>query len=345
MQKSEYRRWFNGLVVCVPAVISIICVLSGSRYCFGGQVEHGTATTRGSNLRIYLPREVVVKSDSIQLGDVVVMQGDEVVVARAGEIGLGKFALAGQQIVIDRRTIFSRLASSGIKAEQVSLSGAEQVKVKRDEKVIGGRRFVDVALAFLRSEAAYKSVDEVALVGNPKDRVLTNDGNQVKLKARLGAYSGKDKARIWVGVVVDGVETGGCEVVFELKYNRRQMVAVADLGVGAVLSPENVKIEKTMASAPEPGGWSVPYGQVVKRRLKKGAVITGNVVGPAEPPVVIKRGQTVVMEIETGGLYVSALGTALSDGKVGQFIRIKGPNDSRIVVGKVKSDGTVEPIF
>jgi len=326
-------------------VLVIICAFFGQRYCCGEQLEGSGEGAKNSTLRIYLPREVVVKADSIQLGAVGVIQGDASAVGKAREIGLGRFALTGQQIVIDRPTILSRLASNGIKAQEVSLSGAERVTVKREEKVISGRRFVEVASAFLKAQAGYELVNDIALVRKPKDWVLAHDSGEIRLVARLGKYSRKDKARVWVGVVRDGVETGGCEVGFDLKYKRRSVVAAVDLGVGAVLSPENVKVETIMASTPEPAGWSVPYGQVAKRPIKKGAVITGNVVGPAEPPVVIKRRQTVVMKIEMGGLYVSAVGVALSDGKVGQYIRVKGPNNSRIVVGKVKADGTVEPVF
>jgi len=327
------------------AVMAIMCVPAGGRYCYSRQVDGSMEAAKNSTLRIYLPREVVVKADSIQLGAVGVMQGDDSVVAKAQQIGLGRFALTGQQIVIDRLTILSRLASNGIKAQEVSLSGAERVTVKREEKVISGRRFVEVASAFLKAQAGYELVSDIALVRKPKDWVLADDNGEIRLVARLGKYSRKDKARVWVGVVRDGVETGGCEVGFDLKYKRRRVVAAVDLGVGAVLSPENVKVETIMASTPEAAGWSVPYGQVAKRPIKKGAVITGNVVGPVEPPVVIKRRQTVVMKIETGGLYVSAVGVALSDGKVGQYIRVKGPNNSRIVVVKVKADGTVEPVF
>jgi flagella basal body P-ring formation protein FlgA len=326
-------------------VLVIICASLGQRYCFGEQIEGGGEGAESSTLRIYLPREVVVKADSIQLGAIGVMQGDDASVSKARQIGLGRFALTGQQIVIDRPTILSRLASNGIKAQEVSLSGAERVTVKREEKVISGRRFAEVASAFLKTQAGYESVSDIALVRKPKDWVLADDNGEIRLMARLGKYSRKDKAKVWVGVVRDGVETGGYEVGFDLKYKRRRVVAAVDLGAGVVLGPENVKIETIMASTPEPTGWSVPYGEVAKRGIKKGAVITGNVVGPAEPPVVIKRMQTVVMKIETGGLYVSAVGVALSDGKVGQYIRVKGPNNSRIVVGKVKADGTVEPVF
>lgn len=332
-------------MVRAVVVFAITCVVMWQGYCYSGQAERGNKAAKSDTLRIYLPREVVVKADSIQLGAVGVMQGDDSVVAKARQIGLGRFALTGQQIVIDRPTILSRLASNGIKAHEVSLSGAERVKVKRDEKVISGRRFAEVASVFLKTRAEYESVSDIALVRKPKDWVLADDGGEIRLVARLGKYSRKDKARVWVGVVRDGVETGGYEVGFDLKYKRRRVVATVDLGAGVVLSPENVKVETIMASAPEPAGWSVPYGQVAKRRIKKGAVITGNVVGPVEPLVVIKRRQTVVMKIETGGLYVSAVGVALSDGKVGEYIRVKGPNNSRIVVGKVKADGTVEPVL
>ncbi len=332
-------------MVRTVVVLAITFVAVGLGYCYGRQDDGSMKAVKSSTLRIYLPREVVVKADSIQLGEVGIMQGDEEAVALARQIGLGRFALTGQQIVIDRPTILSRLASNGIKAQDVVLSGAERVKVKRDEKVIGGRRFAEVALAFLKTQAGYESVSNIALARKPKDWVLAGEVGEIRLVARLAKYSRKDKARVWVGVVRDGVEAGGREVGFDLKYERRRVVATVDIVGGVTISPENVKVEMTMASTPEPAGWSVPYGQVAKRRIKQGSVITGNVVGPAELPVVIKRRQTVVMKIEAGGLYVSAVGVALSDGKVGEFIRVKGPNNSRIVVGKVKADGTVEPVF
>jgi len=326
-------------------VFAIMCAFLELGDCFAEQPDSSSEAAENSTLRIYLPREVVVKSDSIQLAAVAVMRGDEASISKARQIGLGRFALTGQQIVIDRPTILSRLASNGIKAQDVSLSGAERVMVKRDEKVISGRRFAEVASAFLKTQSGYESVSDISLVREPKDWVLADDSGEIRLEARLGRYSRKDKAVVWVGVVRDGVEAGGCEIAFDLKYKRRRVVAAVDLAVGGVLSPENVKVETIMASTPEPAGWSIPYGQVAKRLIKKGSVITGNVVGPAEPALVIKRRQTVVMKIEMGGLYVSAVGTALSDGKVGQYIRIKGPNNSRTVVGKVKADGTVEPVF
>ena len=339
-------RWLDGWTVRAIILIAVICALTGGRYCYSGEIERSRVAAKKSRLRIYLPRQVVVKDDSIALGGVGVMQGDDVLVAKAKEIGLGRFAMTGQQIVIDRPTILSRLASNGIKAGEVALSGAERVTVRRDEKAIGGARFVEVASVFLKAQAAYEEVSEIELIGKPKDWVLADDGGEIKLVAKMSKYNRKGKAKVWVGVVRDGVETGGYEVAFNLKYKRRRAAAAVDIAAGVAISPENVKIETTTACTPEPAHWSAPYGLVAKRRIKKGDVITPNTVGPVEPPVVIKRRQTVVMKIETDGLFVSALGVALSDGKVGEYIRVKGSNrDARIVVGKVMPDGTVEPVF
>ena len=333
-------------MVRAVAVIGIICVAAGWGYCYSREVEVDVVGVKKSGLRIYLPREVVIKGGSIELGAIGIMYGDEATMVKAKEIGLGRFALTGQQIVIDRPTILSRLASNGIKAGQVSLSGAERVTVRRDEKVISGQRFVEVASAFLKTQEAYETVSDAELIRKPKDWVLADDDGQIKLAARMGRYSRKGRAKVWVGVVRDGVEAGGCEVAFNLKYKRRWAAAAVDIAAGVAISPENVKIETTTACTPEPAHWSAPYGLVAKRRIKKGDVITPNVAGPAEPPVVIKRRQTVVMKIETEGLFISALGVALSDGKVGEYIRVKGSNrDARIVVGKVMPDGTVKPVF
>ena len=66
--------------------------------------------------------------------------------------------------------------------------------------------------------------------------------------------------------------------------------------------------------------------------------------GPAVEKI-ISRNDTVTMKIEGDGFTITALGQALDDGRSGAFIRVRNVDSGRIVVGKVKSDGSVEPVI
>lgn len=303
--------------------------------------------TEGKALRIYLPREMVIKGETIELGQIGILQGGEGVVEKAGRIGLGRFALGGQQIVVDRGTILSRLASEGIRALEVSISGADNVTVRRNERLISGQRFVEAGEGFLRLQAVYSSACSIEPVFSPKDWVLGDSGGRVSLVVKKVKYGNEFRPKIWIGVLEDGVEQGGREVVFKLTYNCRRAIAEVDIPAGTVISSEHVKVETVQSSVPEPSGWSEPYGLVAKRLIRAGDVVSAKVAGPPLAPILIKRKQQVFLKIDKGGLYISALGEALEDGKVGDYIRVRRglSRDGRIVMGCVKTDGTVEPVF
>lgn len=301
----------------------------------------------GKGLRIYLPREAQVTDDSIELASVGIIRGDEALVSKVGSIVLGKFVVTGQQITIDRMTILSRLASAGIKSHEVVFTGAEKVRVRRDEKVISGERFSEVARSFLMTQIDTGSVVRIDIIGKQKDWVLSKGTGEVKLVPKMNRYSTKSKAKVWVSVMQEDTEIGGYEIAFDLKYRCRKAVAVVDIPVGIMISSDNVKIVTEETSLPEPSDWSSPYGLVAKRDIRKGNIVHAKIVGPVEPFVIIKRKQMVVVKIEMPGLTVSSLGEALSDGKVGEYIKVKmGMNrNARQIVAQVKPNGIVVPVY
>lgn len=73
------------------------------------------------------------------------------------------------------------------------------------------------------------------------------------------------------------------------------------------------------------------------------AIMPGTVIVPAalRRPTVIERGSIVMLQASRGGVAVSAEGTALEDGIVGQRIRIKTPV-GRVVEGVVASRNLVQ---
>jgi flagellar basal body P-ring formation protein FlgA len=79
-------------------------------------------------------------------------------------------------------------------------------------------------------------------------------------------------------------------------------------------------------------------GKQVKRNLAAGEVFKGQSL---ESLKVIKRGDLVVLEMLTGQIRVSSSATAMSDGRIGEKIKVKNAQSQRIVMGEVMGEGLV----
>ena len=85
-------------------------------------------------VRMHLPRSVRVRGQSLRLGLVGVIRGsDAKLCKKVSDVTMGRMPLSGEKIIIDRRTILSRLATSRISASMIRITGAEKVAVILDE--------------------------------------------------------------------------------------------------------------------------------------------------------------------------------------------------------------------
>ena len=129
------------------------------------------------------------------------LRGDPSQVAAAGKIGLGQLSTPGQKAVLDRPTILSRLASHGIPAEQVRLTGAETVAVRRFSKTISTEEFVEVGQHV--PPAASSGPDDLrdGSAVKPKDLILSEDVEDLQVTPRFvrtaarGFVDGPDRRR------------------------------------------------------------------------------------------------------------------------------------------------------
>ena len=100
-----------------------------------------------------------------------------------------------------------------------------------------------------------------------------------------------------------------------------------------------------MSPRPESSKWIEPYGLVAKRSLPANAVVYSRMLGTVKPAIVIKRNQSVLIKIDKPWIFVTASGKAKQDGRVGDYIKVQNIDSQRIIVAKVKEDGSVEPVF
>jgi flagella basal body P-ring formation protein FlgA len=306
------------------------------------------APAAGGNLRIYLPSEKTVESETPLLGQTAMLIGDDVLVRKASAVSIGQFSTAGQLLLIDRPTVLSCLAAKGIMPGQVEFNGAETMRVKRNEKTIPAERFLTTARQYLEHQLADQKTASFKLFRPAQDYVLPGEMSGIHLTARMSSQS-RGMQRVTVAVLHEEVEIHHQDLLFAVQYERKRAVAAERIEAGAEIGPDDVKLEPFLSNLPEEDGVFLPYGMIAKRAIEAGKPIDPAVVELREAPVLIKRQQQVVLRIDSRLLQISAHGQAMEDGKAGDLIRVRrgsrATNDERYVVGRVMQDGTVHPIL
>jgi flagella basal body P-ring formation protein FlgA len=177
----------------------------------------------------------------------------------------------------------------------------------------------------------------------PKDLVLPGSLGDLQVTPRFARTAARGCVTVQITVMADGKECGVREIPFRLRYHCRRVVTVQEIPEGGTLTPENVKIETAISDQPEPANWRPPYGLVAVRTLAAGTEVHGDMTSAAQLPILVRRNETVVIRIQRPGLLVTAVGVALQEARAGEYVRVRNADSSRVILGKVNEDGSVEP--
>jgi flagella basal body P-ring formation protein FlgA len=131
------------------------------------------------------------------------------------------------------------------------------------------------------------------------------------------------QAKVYRSVAVAGrnLQRGDVVSAADLSSEIRD---VGDLRTGFALTPEAI------------------IGKEIKFAVNKGETFRNSAL---DAPLVIKRGDVVSMESSAGEISVRTSATAVSDGRIGQQIRVKNNQSARIINARVVGVGKVQSIL
>lgn len=171
-----------------------------------------------SQLMINLPAVATVESENLTLGQIAEVKGDEATASKAREIAIGRISVPGQEVIIERPVILSRLACSEIGEINPELTGAEAVVVSRKATVIKAQSFIEQATEFLKDNADDKAVTRWEVIRKPGEMVLPYQASNVELVPRLVFGRTAGHAAVEIDVISEGRSLGTRQVVFEAGY-------------------------------------------------------------------------------------------------------------------------------
>lgn len=139
-------------------------------------------------------------------------------------------------------------------------------------------------------------------------------------------------------------DAGGWKYEYVLRASVSALVAVtaAPVAAGQMLTAQDVTLERrdvttlsdTISSA------EAATGQATRRSLRAGEVLRQ---AQLSAPILVKRGEAVIMLARFEALEISTAGEALDAGAINALVRVRNLANGRVVRMRVIAPGTVEP--
>jgi flagella basal body P-ring formation protein FlgA len=126
-----------------------------------------------------------------------------------------------------------------------------------------------------------------------------------------------------------------------LRTFRQVVVLRNSVKQGKVISQSDLILENRNLSTLRGEYFTAPeevVGRMAKRSLPKGLVVVGD---HFVAPMLIRRGQKVIIRAKSANVEVNMSGEALADGNEGQRIRIRNERSQAIVEGTIVGPGVV----
>jgi flagella basal body P-ring formation protein FlgA len=140
-------------------------------------------------------------------------------------------------------------------------------------------------------------------------------------------------------------DTPGWRYEYIVRARVTAMVAIAAAPVAAneALTDAQVTIERRdISNVADPiSSPDEAVGQMSRRMLRPGDILRS---GQLSSPVLVKRGDAVLMVARREGVEVSTAGEALDAGARGAVVRVRNAGSGQVVRMRVAGPGTVEPI-
>lgn len=306
--------------------------------CVAGILFTGSAQAQG--LTIVVAAESQVTGPYFTLGDIAGISGDDNERINAlRQIKLGHAPAPGQSFVLTPEILSARLSAANTDFTGVSWQIPPQFRVTALSQLVSGQRLAGQARDYLNMRLAGGDV-EITPIGQPQDVVVPPGDIMFNIELPYGVRYNAPTTVI-VGITVAGQTYATVNLRFDIKRYEQVAVAGRALAARELITGDNVVFERRDVGRMPPGYFTdlkKILGLAVSRQLAPGTAITDSIL---KKPVLVKRGKTVNIVAQIGGIEVTVPGIAQQDGSEGQLIRVQNANSKKVITGLVVDAATV----
>lgn len=303
------------------------------------------STVSAQGTTVVMDEQVKVNGSFIELGQIARISGDdEETNQRLRQMKIGDAPVPGGSFVLTRDIIMMRLAAAGADMAGITWVIPGAVTVAGNSQVISSQTLIDKAIETIRKQVGpgvnYDDLN-INFAGRMQD--VTAPVGDVALSASLPyGIRYNTPVTVSIAVSVNGQSVAKVGLKFNVKLYRQVAVAAAGINARDVFTQESLRYERMDMGQIPPGFFTDKnkiIGLMARRTITPGMVITDSMVNK---PVLVKRGDAVILVALLGNMEVTAAGQSMQDGYEGQLIRIKNVSSNKIILGKVIAANKVQ---
>ncbi len=228
---------------------------------------------------------------------------------------------------------------------QIEVVGAERCRVDIQTDTIDSERLWSLATGQMETffeglDASIRRDGELAVVQVPVGSVPT------ELKAAIvGRMPEAGTKQVAVQLWVDGDLYRTVHVPFMVALREPRWVLKASVPAGQVLDPslfELRRVEVTSDSASAGLPVEALHGTVAARPIPASSVVTERDI---QRPIAVRRGDLVTVTVKARGVQAEALGTAVTDARIGESLRVVLNDTKRELTGRARAGGKIEIVL
>jgi flagella basal body P-ring formation protein FlgA len=296
----------------------------------------------GLTLEVYLEPQVSLSQENITLGDIAQIsyplpEGEKV--AELTELGV--LSPSQPERVITAQEIYNRLCARGIpQLDYIYFSGAMECRVRLQGQWVSVVQLEGEIGDEIRERFEFIKRLEVRLAS--PEQVFLPDGCEYRISLPTSFNPwGSITAQLDI-LSPEGEVVNKLPLRLEIQAFRNVVRARANLKRGEVIDASSVYVVEEVLDYQNFKALDDPtkvVGKVAKRNINQGELITPS---SFEEEALVQRGDLVTMVARNGGITVTALGKARSDGALGEVIIVENLDSRKRVQGRVVGERMVE---
>jgi len=288
-----------------------------------------------------------INGDRILLSQVAQIAGpDPLLIARLGNIDIGKAPLPGRKKFIESRHILARMhKSSGGLPTDIGLDFPQRLEVSRKAVTITKQRIEEIAAEWVLARVPWDQ-ENVRVVKIQANTTVALPQGRVTYKVKSpGRLDFLNTIALSVEFLVDGQVAKRAWVTLNLEVIAPVVVVRKPMGRYQPIESQDVTVVlKDLTKLPS--GYFTDPAEVIGQRVKR--TVYGNTVlreDLVELPPLVQRGDIVTIIAEAGVLRITARGEAKAKGRKGERISVVNLDSRKRVYARVLDARTVKVEF
>ena len=277
--------------------------------------------------KIILKKRAVVSGPTVTLGEIADIEGGPPdLINKIKNIQIMAAPPPAILVPLQKRMIEYRLIENGLKNADISIGGASTVSVYLDTVIIQGEKFIAAAREYLEKNVIVKNGNKVIeFLRVPPPRTAAKRDLSIKVNpVKIGRLKGNFP--LYVGIYNGDKLYQSVPVQAKVRTFESIVVASRMLLKGTVITADDLKIIND-----ETTRYNNDLVFDKADLVGKETTVTINAEKPVRlqdvaSPTVIKRGDTVDIEVTRGGVTIICKGVANRDGRIGDIIPVTRVN-------------------